>query len=326
MKQLKHSGTTTASLLIVSVFLLLSPSLFAATGEELVEKGREQFGNADYQSALLTFRDIVLNSSMDGHHGEAYFWIARSYMAMEKLDKAEQNLEFFLSEYEGHSRYPEALYQKGRLLHLQEEYQKSIRQLYRYIEEFPSHPYKANAYFWVGESFYALGHYDKAEAIFSLVVRDFPKSYKVEAGKYRISLIDLKRREEELLKLLKMSHEEYLKALEEFDRKEKSYEQAIAGYQRKLAAATADNDNELIAALNEDLEQKNSRIRSLEEEKARLEEQVAALSQQIEGEGGTVPSISSTGSKTRRLLELKSRALSLKEKYIEALSEQGEGM
>jgi hypothetical protein len=37
-----------------------------------------------------------------------------------------------------------------------------------------------------------------------------------------------------LLNLLKISHEEYLKLLEEFQRKEKTYEQAITEYQRKL--------------------------------------------------------------------------------------------
>jgi TolA-binding protein len=262
---------------------------------------------------------------MEDSHGSAYYWISRSYMAMEDFDKAGKNLEFFLQRYEGHELYPEALYQKGRLLHLQDEHQKGIRRLYRFIEEYPSHPYKANAYYWVGESLYSLGHYDKAQSIFRLVVRDFPRSYKVEAARYRLSLIDLKRREEELLKLLKLSHEEYLKALEEFDRREKSYEQAIAGYQRKLAAATADNDNELIDALNDEIEQKNRRIESLRNENEQLEQQVSALRRNLEEGGEAVDVPLTEGSETRRLLELKQKALSLKEYYIKQLSRERGG-
>ncbi len=292
MKQLKFRCTSTA--LVAVLFFFSVPLLSAATGEERIDRGIDEFGKGNYQSALLTFRDVILNSSMEEYHGEAYFWISRSYMAQQELQKAEQNLEFYLTEYEGHPLYPDALYQKGRLLHIQKEYEKSIRRLYGYIEEYPSHPYKANAYFWIGESLYALGHYEKADAIFTLVLRDYPKSYKVEAAKYRHSLIDLKKREEELLKLLKMSHEEYLKALEEFDRREKSYEQAIAGYQRKLAAATSDNDNELIDALNDELEEKNNRVWRLENE-------------------------------TEELLELKNRALVLKEFLLRRLDEGNGG-
>ncbi len=310
---------------LVFLFLgVLAPSVFSANGGTgtTLEKGIVQFGNGDYKNALLSFRDVVLNSATADQHGSAYFWIARSYMALEDYAKAEQNIEFFLSRFSTNPLYPDALYQKGRLLYLQEEYEKSIRQLYRYIEEYPSHPFKANAYYWVAESLYALGHYDKAETIFSMVVRDYPSSYKVEAARYRLSLIELKRKEEELLKLLKLSHEEYLRTIEDFDRKEKSYEQAIAEYQRKLAAATADNDNELIDALNDEIATKNKKLSALESENQRLKEQNSALSRQSEGATAKVVVPSTSDSDTMKLLELKSRALSLKEYYIKQLAVQ----
>jgi TolA-binding protein len=311
----------------ILVFLFIAvmvPSAFSANGgtKTPLEIGIAQFGNGDYKKALLSFREVVVDSSLAEQHGSAYFWIARSYMALEDYAKAEQNIEFFLSRFSSNPRYPDALYQKGRLLYLQEEYEKSIRQLYRYIEEYPSHPYKANAYYWLAESLYGLGHYDKAETIFSMVVRDYPTGYKVEAARYRLSLIELKRKEEELLKLLKLSHEEYLKTIEDFDRKEKSYEQAIAEYQRKLAAATADNDNELIDALNDEIAAKNKRLSALQSENQRLREQNAAINRRSEDDTGTVVVSAASNSAAMKLLELKSRALSLKEQYIKQLAAQ----
>ncbi|MFO7849383.1 MAG: tetratricopeptide repeat protein [Spirochaetia bacterium] len=301
MKHLKYSGGVTAAVLF---FLLFAPSLSASSAEELLEKGRKDFADNNYNSALEVFREIILDSDMEEAHGTAYYWIARSYIAMDKPDKAEENLEFFLSQFEDHELYSDALYQKGRLLYMQLEYQKSIRWFYRFIEGYPDHRFVGNAYYWVGESLYSLGHYDKAEDIFTVLVEDYPRSFKAEAGHYRLSLIDLKRREEELLKLLRVSHEEYLKSLEEFSRKEKSYEQAVSEYQRKLAAAAGDSENGL--------------AETLKNENEKLKEQNAALRNKLEDTGASLPD-EIEESEMRRLLRAKSKALSLKEYYIDKL-------
>ncbi len=95
-----------------------------------------------------------------------------------------------------------------------------------------------NAYFWVGESLYALGKLDQALSVFRKVLRDYPASFKAEAAQYRVSLIELGRKEAELAKLLKWSHENSLKTIEEFQRRERAYEQAIETYQKRLAASS----------------------------------------------------------------------------------------
>ncbi|MFP4490644.1 MAG: tetratricopeptide repeat protein [Spirochaetaceae bacterium] len=327
MGHVKYTGGAAAAVLL---FLLLAPSLSASSAEELLEEGKRDFARNDYQSALEAFRNIILDSDMEESHGTAYYWVARSYIAMKMPDKAEENLEFFLSQYEGHSLYSDALYQKGRLLYMQEEYQKSIRWFYRFIEGYPEHRFTGNAYYWVGESLYSLGHYEKAESIFTVLVEDYPRSFKAEAGHYRLSLIDLKRREEELLKLLKLSHEEYLKSLEAFNQKEKSYEQAISEYQRKLAAAAGSSGNELAETLNRELEEKNRRLESLEEENDKLKSRNTALRKSLEDSGVDIPDeldTEHTGQRElRKLLDAKSKALSLKEYYINELIKRQGGM
>lgn len=326
MRHVKFTGGVAAAVL----FFLLAPSLSASSAEELLEEGQKSFARNDFQSALESFRTLILDSDMEESHGTAYYWIARSYIAMEMPDKAEENLEFFLSQFEGHELYSDALYQKGRLLYIQEEYQKSIRWFYRFIEGYPKHQFIGNAYYWVGESLYSLGHYDKAEAVFTVLVKDYPRSFKAEAGHYRLSLIDLKRREEELLKLLKLSHEEYLKSLEAFNRKEKSYEQAISEYQRKLAAAAGASGNELAETLNSELEEKNRRLESLEEENEELKSRNTALRNSLQESGADLPDNigleQPQQAELRKLLEAKSSALSLKEYYINELIKRQGGM
>lgn len=327
MRHVTYTGGVTAAIFL---FLFLAPSLSASSAEELLEEGQRKFARNDYQSALEAFRTLILDSDMEESHGTAYYWVARTYIAMDMPDKAEENLEFFISQYEEHKLYSDALYQKGRLLYIQEEFQKSIRWFYRFIEGYPEHKFIGNAYYWVGESLYSLGHYDKAEAIFTVLVKDYPRSFKAEAGHYRLSLIDLKRREEELLKLLKLSHEEYLKSLEAFNRKEKSYEQAISEYQRTLAAAAGASGNELAETLNSELEEKNRRLESLEQENDKLKSRNTALRKSLQESGADLPVEIDTGqaeqTELMKLLQAKSKALSLKEYYINELTKRQGGM
>ena len=322
------------TLLLLFLIVLLAPLTVYSQERNIpdaLKSGIQAFGRAEYEQALLHFRDIILDSDLRGYYGDAYFWIGRSHLAQERIDKAAQNIDYFIANYQDHPKYPDGLYQKGRILFLQKEYEKAIRQLYSYVDTYPSHEYNANALFWIGESFYALGHFDKAEKLYASVIRDYPRSYKVEAATYRKSLIELKQREQDLLQLLKISHEEYLKALEDFQQRERTYEQAISSYQRKLSAATSDNDNELINQLNSEIAEKESEIRRLQQRLSEEQQRVSELQRQLASAGESPASEAppvSTGTAgkddVRELLELKNRALSLKLFYIEWLQKNEE--
>lgn len=322
------------ALFLLLLTVLLTPTLVFSQEREVpgaLKAGIEAFGRGEYEQALLYFRDIILDSGLQAYYGDAYFWIGRSHLAQQRIDKAAQNIDYFTANYKDHPKYPDALYQKGRILFLQKEYENAIQQLYSYVDAYPAHEYNANALFWIGESFYALGHFDKAEKLYATVIRDYPRSYKVEAARYRKSLIELKQREQELLKLLKISHEEYLKALEDFQQRERTYEQAISSYQRKLSAATSDNDNELISEMDSEITAKESEIRRLQQRLEEEQRRVTELQQQLASAGSTPsPAATSVTGETaakddvRELLELKNRALTLKLFYIEWLQKNRE--
>lgn len=320
----------------IIVLMWISALAFGQSGglPNSLRSGLSSFESGEYNQALLSFRDVLLDSDLERYYGDSYYWIGRSYLALGKISQAAQNIDFFISQYPSHRLVVEAEYQKGRILYLQEEYEKAIRQLYKFTDQHPDHPFQANAFFWIAESFYALGHFDKAKKVYALIVRDYPRSSKLEAAKYRRSIIELKQREQELLKLLKISHEEYLNALQEFQQREREYEQAIGSYQRRLASVSKGKGDtkEEIDRLSSDIhgseEQIASLQRQLEQERDRVAELQEALEQAEQG-GSAAPSIdvstvNSEKDKVKQLLELKNKALSLKLFYIDWLQQNRE--
>jgi TolA-binding protein len=239
---------------IALIALLVSPILaFAqASAVEQLRQGLLLFKQERYQEAAQSFRAVILDTQAGSAGPEAYYWAARSYAALNQLPEAEQNLEHFLASYPGHALYADALYQKGRLLYLQGEAESAIQVLGTYVDSYPDSEFVSSGYFWIAESLYSLGHIDEAARIYGRIVAQYPKSVKLEAARYRISLIEFKEREEQLLKLLQWSHQEALKAVEEFQRREKAYEQAIAVYQKRLTGGGAGGSAQELEALEGD--------------------------------------------------------------------------
>ncbi len=306
--------------LILSAFLVTG-SLAAETadGRALLKSGLENFSKGNYDKALLDFREVVLNPSYEKYYDAAYYWMARSYMAQNDLKKAQTNLEFFIQNFPDSRFYPDAIYQKGRLLFMQKDYDNAIQALYSYIKQYPDKPFVPNSYFWIAEALFATGHFSDAQKLYSHIVAKYPSSYKVEAARYKISLIDLKMHEEELLRLLRLSHEEYLKAIDDFQIREKTYEQAIASYQRKLVAATNNDTKELVRELNSELSAKDDQIASLTRQLSELRKKIESAGSPAAADSSVQENQSETLS---RLLELKNEALDLKQFYINWLEKR----
>lgn len=270
------------------LFLLIFPCFLIHAvdyeeAQERVAQGIELFSKGLYEQALVLFRSMIVDPEFRSHHGDAYFWIAKCQMVIGKLDDAEKNLEHFLIHFDNHLYYSEGVYQKGRLLFMQNEFEKSIEVLEQFIDHYPTSVFIPNAYFWVAESIFFMGHLEKALQIFKYIVTKFPNSYKFETAKYRISIIEFKKRENELLKLLKWSHLEALKTMDEYQQREKTYEQAIASYQKRLSDAGIsiadeyDTRDEEIQELTAELAKKNKEIDDLYNTIEILKQQIAYL-------------------------------------------------
>jgi TolA-binding protein len=306
-------------LVVLAAFLItgvLFPALLAAQnskGSVLLTEGLSRFRAGEYQQAVSSFRSIIFDlpePSGTDVKPDAYYWIARSYIALNMLNEAERNLEYFLRSYSYHRLYPDALYQKGRLLFLQGEPESSIQVFQQFLEAYARNDLAANALYWVGEALYSLGQLDDAARVFNTVVNNYPRSFKVTEAGYRLSLIEFKKRENELLKLLKWSHEETLRVTEEFKRREGAYEQAISVYQHRLSAAGQ--------------QASAGQVESLAAENASLKQRIGVLEAQLAERGGEpdTADLYEELENSRRLLQAKAEALAVKEALLQALSQE----
>jgi TolA-binding protein len=305
--------------ILLALLGLAAPLLTAqsSTARSDLKDGIEQFKNGQYDKAILLFHNVILDTTADASKPEAYLLIAKAYIAIGKLPEAERNLEFYLSAYPKAPDFAEAVYQKGRLLFLQEDFDNAIQALQTFIASFPGSPLASSAWFWVGESLASLGRLDDAQAVYRKIIDEYPSSFKLEAAQYKVSLIELRKKEVELSKLLKWSHEDFLKSIEEFQRREKTYEQAIEAYQKRLAGTGATDDQKTIADLRQEL--------------ARAREQAAQSSAQMAKAGSTASTGASAQTsaeadrliQTARLLAAKQKALELKESYLDWLQSNG---
>jgi hypothetical protein len=123
-------------------------------------------------------------------------------------------------------------------------------------------------------------------------------------------LINQKKIEIELLALLRWSHEESLKTMEEYQRRERTYDQALTAYQKRIADMLKDTRLS-------DLESANAEYRKqLAEAEARilsLEENINDSAASSPPQGAVVPLPPKTDTeKTIQLLDLKARALELR--------------
>lgn len=323
---------TRGSLVLLVFALTVSPAV-AQDGAGILRNGIQEFQESDFAQALVEFRKLLVDPELSEYRGDAYFWIAKSTMALGRLSDAEENLEFYLLNFPDHPAYAEANYQKARLLYLQDEYQAAIEAFERFIDRYPDSPFVANAFYWSGEALFELGHLLRARTLFQTVVEDFPTSFRVEAARYRISLIELKRREEELLKLLRWSHEESLRALEEYQQRERSYEEALAEYRRRLADLSEDDFRAEILALRSQVDElaglvaeREATISQLRTELQAARQAASEISSDADSDSpapAPIPSVAprADASVESALLELKADALELKEFYIDWLSD-----
>jgi TolA-binding protein len=229
---------------VLMILLVLLPAvLFAqmSSGADQLREGLQLFKEERYREAIRVFRGIIANAEREriqGNAPDAYYWMSRAFLAMDNYEQAAISLEYYLSNYPYHSYAGDALYQKGRLLYLQGEPENALQVLELFVREYPDSEYVGNAYFWIGESLFSLGHLEEAARVFNKVIAEYSTSAKTEAAGYRLSMIEFKKREDELLDILKWSHEEALNSIEQLERRERAYEEAIEAYQRKLSSTT----------------------------------------------------------------------------------------
>ncbi len=267
----------------------------AADDAAILSQGQTEYADGDYLAALSQFQKLVADPD-SRTKPEPFFWLAKTYFAVLDTKNAALNLDYYLQNFPKDANRAEGVYLQARILYTDGDYSHSIQAFGQYLASAPTGEQVPNALFWMAESSFSLGHYDEAAELYNKIIQGYPSSFKLEASRYRLAVIDLRHREEELLKLLQWSHTEALNSADEYQRREKAYQQALAGYQKRLLDLQGTDMGAKIAALEESNRQKDALIAALR------------------GQGASAPAVSVSGdqSTTVKLLELKVRALTLK--------------
>lgn len=291
--------------------VLLCAVVTAATAQagssSILVQGQEAYAKGDYLVALAQFQKLVADPEAR-FKPEPFLWLAKTYFAVLDTKNAALNLDYYFQNFPQDPGRTDALYLQARILYSDGDYQHAIQAFGQYLDLAPTGDQVPNALFWMAESSFALGHYDEAANLYNKIVLGYPSSFKLEASRYRLSVIDLRHREEELLKLLQWSHADAINSEDEFQRREKAYQQALVGYQKRILELQSSDLGARVAALEESNRQKDA--------------QIAAL--KLQGPGTEKPSQSADQSAVVKLLQLKVQALTLQTQLLEWKATHGQ--
>jgi TolA-binding protein len=320
-----------------------SRNLPSASAKANLDRGVELFGQEKYRDALDLFGKVMSDPKAALERPEAAYWSVLAYLAAGDQSTAGSSIDAFISAYPTSPRVPDLLYQRGRILYSKGDYEGALRVFSAFSLASPANDLVPSAVYWSGECLYALGRLEEAERAFTAVAQGYPSSVKVEAATYRISLIGLEYRQRELLKLLTWSHEESLRSVEDFRRREKAYESSIALYQKQISdskrGAATDQDKTLadlraqVADLGSKLAAAEAKLASVQAEAEALRTSLAAAQATIASMAAApVPPTPQTAAPRATsldkdvkasALEAKARALELLGFYIERIVKDG---
>jgi tetratricopeptide (TPR) repeat protein len=252
----------------------------AASSAPLSE-GIAAFGAGQYRQALDSFGKAFSGSAQAAERAEASYWSALAYIGLGDRAAAMKEIDAFLAAYPENPRVADLLYQRGRLLYAASNYEVALRTFAGFIETAPNHDLVSSALYWGGECLYSLGRLDEADKVFATLIEKYPSSVKLEAASYRRKLISLESREQELLRLLTLSHEESLYVAEDFRRRERTYEQALAVYQKQTADSKrgASSREATAAELKARVDELSAKLQASEAELAKARAALASSGQ-----------------------------------------------
>jgi TolA-binding protein len=319
----------------LSFFLFCTFVLFFCAGPVFsqsyrLQNGLRLYGEGKWKEAVAELRQAQAEASARAQKGEALYWIALAEISDGNYEASVRDMDELSRIDPENPRVQELPYHRGRAFYYMGRYDDAVILLKAYADGIPAdtlenNARKSSAYYWVGECLFSLGRLDEAAGIFSLVVDQYPQSAKYEASTYRIALINQKKIEAQLLGIIKWSHEESLKTVEEYQRRERSYDQAIVAYQKRIAEMLKDTRladlEDANASYGRRLSEAEAQIASLE---TALEETRALIRsfQILASRNNTSPL---SNEQIIRILILKSDALELRNEIRKVLTRSAPG-
>ncbi|MDR0784889.1 MAG: tetratricopeptide repeat protein [Treponema sp.] len=210
----------------------------------VLETGLNLYAGGKWKESISVLRQVRDGDAAPEQKAEAAYWTALAELADSDYGGAIKDLNDLEQTSWNDPRKQEIPYHKGRCFYYLGQFDDALVLLKNYADRILDDTAdnigrKSAALYWTGECLYSLGYFDKAQDIFLTITQKYPQSAKYEAAFYRVALINQKKIELELLDILKQSHEESLKMIEEYQRRERTYDQALIAYQKRITALEA---------------------------------------------------------------------------------------
>jgi TolA-binding protein len=223
-----------------------------------IDKGIEFYGNGRWGEAIVQLRRAQQENIGAQARAEAQFWIAMSEFAAGQYQDAVHDFDEISRIDPVNIRCVDVPYQKGRAYYHLKRYDEAIKLLSAYADSIRidgrylngrrisgwsegafyndiegDYNRKSAAIYWMGECFYSMDDMVRAEELFNIVVKEYPKSHKFEPSTNRLALIKQKKIEVELLNILKSVPSESNQTAT--TPQQQSDESAILEYQKRIA-------------------------------------------------------------------------------------------
>ena len=235
-------------LCILALPLLLSNNAFAQAPSAYISRlamGIELFSQGRLDEAVMELRRLQAEAPSREMRAEALFWISMAMLFAGEFEQSLRDMNTLEETDPGNRRLAQLPYHRGRALFHLGRYDEAIVLLMGYADSIMPGPAgalsaadasrMAAALYWTGACLFYMGQLDRASDMFAHIIEEFPASFKREPSSNRLAMINQRRVEAELLGLLRWSHEESLRSMEEFRRRERVYNQALIAYQRRIA-------------------------------------------------------------------------------------------
>jgi len=260
---------------MVALLFSLAVAAFSQESTTRLMEGIELFRQRRWSEAIWELRLVQTETPSRQLRAEALFWISIAHISAGEYEQALREMQLLERTYPENHRILQLPYHRGRAFFYLGRYNEAVAQFTQYSNAISSDPFggvlsaadtdsRASSMYWIGESFLALGRTDEAIEIFSNIVTQYPSSAKFNAAAFRLALVYRKSLETELLHLLRWSHEESLRNMEEFSRRELVYEHLARADRMPVADPRFESLGEEVRRLQEELDEAKVRIAFLE--------------------------------------------------------------
>jgi len=238
-------------------------------------EGIELFRQRRWSEAIWELRLVQTETPSRQLRAEALFWISIAHISAGEYEQSLREMQLLERTYPENHRIAQLPYHRGRAFFYLGRYNEAITLFTQYSNSITAHTFggaltpsdvdsMVSSLYWIGESYLALGRTDEAIEIFSSIVTQYPSSSKFNAAAFRLALVYRKSLETELLQLLRWSHEESLRNMEEFQRRELVYEHFARADRVPGSDSRVDGIGEDVRRLQEELSDAKERIAFLE--------------------------------------------------------------